>query len=252
MHHHVSQQTFDASHWISHMDPRVKLLSAIALLGMVISCQGLAFPLLVFGLSLALCLSLGISPRILAFRFSEPAFIAATVLVLKLFCAGHLPLFSLHIAGLELVGHRDGLLEGLHIASRIAGGVTILAVVGFSTPFTELMAALSWLKVPQVLIDVALFAWRYLFLLLEDAQVVYNAQRNRLGYVGYRRGLRSFGILAGVLVIKAFDNSQSITTAMVQRGYDGDMPMLLHKPFVTAEVAISLLFVCAMGIVRII
>ena len=250
--HHVSRQTFDPSHWVSHIDPRVKLLSALALLGMVISCRGIAFPLLVSMLSLALCLSLGITAKTLAFRFSEPVFIAVTVLLLKLFCAGQLPLFSLHIAGFELVGHRDGLLEGVHIASRIAGGVTVLAVVGFSTPFTELMAALAWLKVPQVLIDVALFAWRYLFLLMEDAQVVYHAQRNRLGYVGYRRGLCSFGTLAGVLVIKAFDNSQSITTAMVQRGYDGDMPMLLHKPFVRAEVAFSLLFVAAMGILRVI
>lgn len=248
--HHFTRQTFDPSHWISSIDPRVKLLSAMALLGMVISCQGIAFPFLVSLLCLGLCFSLGVSIRTLAFRFSEPVFIAATVLVLKLFCAGNIPLFSLQVAGFELVGHRDGLMEGVHIVSRLAGGVSILAVVGFSTPFTELMAALSWLKVPQVLIDVALFAWRYLFLLLEDAQVVYNAQRNRLGYVGYRRGLRSFGTLAGVLVIKAFDNSQSITTAMVQRGYDGDMPMLLHKPFVTAEVAVSLLFVAGMGIIR--
>jgi cobalt/nickel transport system permease protein len=138
----------------------------------------------------------------------------------------------------------------VRIASRIVGGVSLLAVVGFSTPFTELMAALSWLKVPQVLIDVALFAWRYLFLLMEDAQVVYNAQRNRLGYVGYRRGLSSFGTLAGVLVLKAFDNSQSVTTAMVQRGYDGDMPMLLHKPFKAAEVISALILVLGMGVIR--
>jgi cobalt/nickel transport system permease protein len=250
--HHVSRQPFDPSHWASRVDPRVKLLSALALLGMVISCQGITFPLLVSLLALGLCFSLGIPAKMLALRFSEPVFIAVTVLILKLFCAGNIPLFNLHLGGFELVGHRDGLMEGVHIASRIAGGVTVLAVVGFSTPFTELMAALSWLRVPQVLIDVALFAWRYLFLLLEDAQVVYHAQRNRLGYVGYRRGLSSFGTLAGVLVIKAFDNSQSITTAMVQRGYDGDMPMLLHKPFVTAEVACSLLFVAGMGIIRII
>jgi cobalt/nickel transport system permease protein len=240
----------DPSHPVSRIDPRVKLLSAVALLAMVISCRGIGFPLLVSVLCLGLCLSLGISVRTLAFRFSEPLFIAATVLVLKLFFAGSVPLFSMNIAGFELTGHRDGLLEGVAIASRILGGVSLLAVVGFSTPFTELMAALSWLKVPQVLIDVALFAWRYLFLLLEDAQVVYNAQRNRLGYVGYRRGLSSFGTLAGVLVIKAFDNSQSITTAMVQRGYDGDMPMLFHKPFKAAEVGFALLLTVVMGAVR--
>src|SRR6185369_3140850 len=211
--HHLNRQSFDATHLVSRLDPRVKLLSALALLVMVISCRGIAFPLLVCLLCLALCLSLGVSARTFALRFSEPAFIAVTVVVLKLFCAGQIPLFALHVGGFELVGHRDGLMEGVRIASRIAGGVSLLAVVGFSTPFTELMAALCWLRVPQVLIDVALFAWRYLFLLLEEAQVVYHAQRNRLGYVGYRRGLRSFGTLAGVLVIKAFDNSQSITTS---------------------------------------
>ena len=248
--HHFTRQMHDASHPIGRLDPRVKLLSALAILIMVISCQGIGFPLLVTLLCLGLCLQLGISFRTLAFRFSEPLFIAATVLVLKLFFAGGAPLFSLQLGGWELTGHRDGLLEGVRIASRILGGVSLLAAVGFSTPFTELMAALSWLKVPRVLIEVALFAWRYLFLLLEDAQVVYNAQKNRLGYVGYRRGLGSFGTLAGVLVIKAFDNSQSITTAMVQRGYDGEMPMLLHKPFKAVEVTCALLLVLGIGIVR--
>lgn len=250
--HHFTPQMTNASHPVSRLDPRVKLLTAVALLVMVISCQGLGFPLLIAFLCTGLCLTLRIPMKTLALRFSEPLFIAATVLILKLFFAGSLPLFTLPIFGFELVGYRDGLMEGARIASRIVGGVSLLAVVGFSTPFTELMAALSWLRVPQVLVDVALFAWRYLFLLLEDAQVVYNAQRNRLGYVGYRRGLSSFGTLAGVLVIKAFDNSQSITTAMVQRGYDGDMPMLLHKPFKSAEVLCALLLVLAMTVIRVI
>ena len=248
--HHFRTHICHAAHPASRMDPRVKLASALALLVMVISCRGIAFPLLVALLSLALCLGLGTPLRTLLLRFSEPLFIAATVLLLKMFFSGSEEMFSIGVAGVELAGHRDGLLEGVRIASRILGGVSLLAVVGFSTPFTELMGALSWFRVPRVLIDVALFAWRYLFLLLEDAQVVYNAQKNRLGYVGYRRALSSFGTLAGVLVIKAFDNSQSITTAMVQRGYDGAMPASLHRPFRFAEVACALLFVVAMAALR--
>lgn len=248
--HHLPQQLRGSSHPIAQLDPRVKVLTALALLVMVISCQGLAFPLLVSALSLALCFKLGIAGRTLALRFSEPLFIVATLVVLKLFTTGHVPLFSLHLAGVELVGHRDGLLEGVRIAARMTGGVSLLALVGFSTPFTELVAALSWFKVPHVLIEIALFAWRYLFLLLEDAQVVYNAQRNRLGYAGCRRGLRSFGTLAGVLVIKAFDNSQIITTAMVQRGYDGRMPMLVQKPIRMGEVMSALVIVLGMGVIR--
>jgi cobalt/nickel transport system permease protein len=250
--HHFTRQIHDASHPLSGIDARIKLVTAIALLVMVISCKGIFFPLLVAALSLGLCLSLGVTFKALALRFSEPLFIAATVLLLKVFCTGGVPLFSLQIGPLMLAAHRDGLVDGARIASRILGGVSVLGVVGFSTAFTDLMSALSWLRVPQVLVDIALFAWRYLFLLLEEAQVVYSAQRNRLGYVGYRRGLSSFGTLAGVLVIKAFDNSQSITTAMVQRGYDGQMPMLRHKPLKRSEVACAMLVVVAMGMIRLI
>jgi cobalt/nickel transport system permease protein len=248
--HHLLFSGRGADHPIARADARLKLVCALTLLAMVISSPGRAFPLLVSLLSLGLCLTLGVGPRTLLIRFSEPLFIAATLLLLKLFFSGSIPLFTLHFAGIELVGYRDGLAQGMLIASRVTGAVSVLAAVGFSTEFTELMAAFSWLRVPQLLIDLSLFAWRYLFLLFEDAQVVYLAQRNRLGYAGWRRGLRSLGTLTGVLVIKAFDNSQQITTAMVQRGYDGELPLLRHKPFVTAELCLSCLFLAGMGLVR--
>ena len=245
---HRISQPFTSSHPLTRIDPRVKLLCALALLVMVVSGTGPLFPLTVALLSLGLCLWLKVPLRLLLVRFAEPLFIAATVLVLKTLFSGHDALFTTRLAGLEIVLHRDGLAEGLAIAARIAGAVSVVAAAGFATPFTELMAALSWLRVPRGFIEIALFAWRYLFVLYDDAQVVYAAQKNRLGYAGYRRGLRSFGTLAGALVIKAFDNSQTITTAMVQRGYDGDMPLLRHRPFRAGEVAGALMVVLSLGV----
>ncbi|HLO25629.1 MAG TPA: cobalt ECF transporter T component CbiQ, partial [Geobacteraceae bacterium] len=222
----------------------------LALLVMVISCRGMMFPFLTAGLCLGFCLAIGVRLRVLAIRFAEPLAVALMVLLLKTLFSGHEPLFSFNLFGVGVAGHRDGLMEGLLIASRVTGAVSVIALAGFATPFTELMAALAWFRAPKGFIDVALFAWRYLFVLLDDAQVVYAAQRNRLGYAGYRRGLRSFGTLAGALVIKAFDNSQTITTAMVQRGYDGTMPLLKHKPFRIAEVLVSSTFLICMGLIR--
>ncbi|HEY6872025.1 MAG TPA: cobalt ECF transporter T component CbiQ [Geobacteraceae bacterium] len=247
--HHFADHRHCADALLVRLDARVKLVSTLALLAMVISSRGFAFPLLTGGLSLALCLVLGVRPRVLAVRFAEPFFIAAMVFILKLLFTGHAPLFAFTLFGVDVVGHREGLWEGGLIASRICGAVSLVALLGFSTPFTDLMGALAWLKVPRGFIEVALFAWRYLFVLLDDAQVVYAAQKNRLGYAGWRRGLRSFGTLAGALVIKAFDSSQTVTTAMVQRGYDGTMPMLRHKPFRFGEVALSLTFIVCMGII---
>jgi cobalt/nickel transport system permease protein len=236
-------------HPLVRLDARLKLLAALALLLMVISSGGLAFPLLVAALGCGLCLTLGVRPRLLLLRFAEPLFLALVVLLLKTFFSGQTVLWSGSFLGIEVVCHGDGLREGLRIAGRIMGAVAVVAAAGFATPFTELLAALAWLRVPRGLVEVTLFAWRYLFVLADDAQVIHAAQRNRLGYVGWRRSFRSLGSLAGALVVKAFDVSQAMTVAMVQRGYDGTLPLLAHKPFRGVEVMLSVLVVAVMVVV---
>ncbi|MDI6744009.1 MAG: cobalt ECF transporter T component CbiQ [Thermodesulfovibrionales bacterium] len=245
---------FKKDNVIARIDARVKLLVALVLLAMVLSYKGFVFPLLILGISLALCIWIRVPLRVFLMRFSEPVFIASVIVVLKLLFAGDDVFFSFslptaHFPLLTLTGHRDGVMEGLQIASRILGAVAIVAVMGFSTPFTEFVSALSWMKAPKGFIEILMFAYRYIFVFMEDAMVVYNAQKNRLGYTSIRRGLSSFGTLAGSLILKAFENSQHITTAMIQRGYDGNVPLLKHKPFSAAEIVVSILIVTAMGFV---
>lgn len=234
-------------HALSRIDARVKILVALALLAMVLSYRGFFFPAATAALCLSFCVMIGVPVRVFLLRFSEPLFIAAVILFLKFFFSGTEALFSVRLIGIQVTGHGDGLVEGLLIASRIIGAVSIVALVGFSTPFTEFLAGLSWLRVPKGFIEILMFAYRYIFVLLDDAQVIYNAQKNRLGYSTMRRGLSSFGVLAGSLTLKAFDHSHTTTVAMVQRGYDGNMPLLRHKSFRMPEVAASVVFVAFMG-----
>lgn len=240
---------FKKEHALARVDARVKILVALAVLGMVLSHRGIVFPLVVAALCISACIRLRIPLRVFLLRFSEPLFIVSVVLVLKFFFGGKDELFSVSVMGLKISGYRDGLMEGLIIASRIAGAVSIVALLGFSTPFAEFMAGLSWLRVPRGLIEISLFAYRYIFVLLEDAMVIYNAQKNRLGYSSVRRGLSSFGVLSGSLILKAFDHSQNTTLAMVQRGYDGNMPTLRHRPFVLSEIMLSALCIIVLGLI---
>lgn len=235
-------------HVLSRVDARIKILVALVLLAMVLSYRGFVFPAVTAVLCLFLCMTIRVPLRVFVLRFAEPLFIAAVVLILKFFFSGKETLFSLHVLGFDIAGHRDGLAEGLLICCRIIGAVSVVALAGFSTPFTEFMAGLSWLRVPKGFIEILMFAYRYIFVLLDDANVIYSAQKNRLGYSTMRRGLSSFGVLAGSLTLKAFDHSHNTTVAMVQRGYDGNMPLLKHKSFKPYEVAVSILFVVGMGL----
>jgi cobalt/nickel transport system permease protein len=240
---------FRREHGLSGIDARVKLVSTLLLLGLVLSYAGFLFPLVVLGCCLAGCIYIRVSLKVFLLRFSEPLFIIIMLLFLKIFFTGKNPLFLIDIAGLQIVGYSDGLKEGLLIACRILGAVSLVALLGFSTPFNDIVSALSWLRMPRGLVEILMFAYRYIFLLLEDAMVIYNAQKNRLGYSSIRRGLNSFGILAGSLILKAFESSQSTATAMMQRGYDGNMPTLAQKPFRPVEIVTSVIIIVIMGLV---
>ncbi len=234
--------------WLTRIDARVKILSAVAVLALVLSYRGFAFPLVVTAACVSLTIGMGIRPRLLLLRYAEPLFLAVVIVLLKLFFSGHTALFSLPVPGGTVTGHSDGLLEGLQIATRIISAASLMALFGFSTPFADFMAGLSWLRAPKGFVEILLFAYRAVFVLFDDAVVIYQAQKNRLGYSTLRRGLSSFGALAGSLTIKAFDQSQSTTVAMMQRGYDGTLPMLKHKPFRRREVALSMAFLAGLGL----
>jgi cobalt/nickel transport system permease protein len=245
---HIFTEHFKKDHLLARADARVKILLGLAVLIMVLTYKGFLFPVVTAGLCLGICISLKVPARVILFRFSEPLFLAGVVIILKVLFAGKEMLFSVNFFGLDIIFHRDGLVQGLLIATRIIGAVSVVAAVGFSTPFTEFLAGLSWLRLPRGFIEILMFAYRYIFVLLDDATVIYSAQKNRLGYSTIRRGLSSFGVLAGSLTLKAFDNSQATAVAMVQRGYDGNMPLLNQRSFRLSEVVLSALFLTGMGL----
>jgi cobalt/nickel transport system permease protein len=243
----IFSEHFTNDHFLSKIDVRAKLIVVIALLIMVLSYKGIMFPLLIAASCFLLCVKMRIPARVLFLRIAEPLFLAGMVLLLKLLFTGHEVFFTASLFGLKISGHRDGLIQGLTIASRIIGGVSIVMAFGFATPFTELLSGLSWLRMPKQFVEIMMFAYRYIFIFLEDGMTIYNAQKNRLGYAGMRRGMRSFGTLAGSLVIRGFDQSQKTSEAMIQRGYTGDMPVLKCSPLRFGELAVAAVFIIFAG-----
>jgi len=238
----------NSDHWLTRIDGRVKLVVAIVLLVMVLSYRGLSFQVLTTALCLFLCARMHVAWRVVLLRFSEPLFIVLILLLLKTFFTGGESLFATEIMGVRIAASQAGLAEGVAIAGRIIAAISVMTVLVFATPFAELLAALSWLRIPRAFIEVLMYAYRYIFVLIEDAGVIYDAQKNRLGYTNLPRRFNSLGILVGSLILKAFEHSQNITVAMVQRGYDGRLPLLDQAPFRKAEIASSLLFVMVMGV----
>jgi len=244
----ILSEYLQTSHWLSKVDSRLKLGVALSILILVLTHDGFVFPWLITAAALVLLFQMRIPFKAYLLRLLEPIFIILMLVLLKTFFTGREVLFSFPLGGWTLAAHRDGLLEGLRLGSRIIGAVSIVAILSFCTSFTQFVAGLSWFRVPKSLIEILMFAYRYIFVLLDEAQVIYQAQKTRFGYARLARGFQSFGTLTGSLILRVFEHSQNVSVSMVQRGYDGHLPLMKHRSFKTGEILASLGWVALCGI----
>ncbi len=243
--HEIAPDKINRLHGVS---ARVKLPATVSMLVLVLLSGSIVFPVSVALLCLAGAIWNEVPLKQYIRRFSEPAFIASVIFILKAFSPGEDVLLTLPIFGWKLMITSQGLLEGTLIGTRVLASVSLLILLGLTTPFTKLLSALSWLKVPKTFVDILMLAYRYIFVLMDDAQVIYKSQKNRLGYAGLLRGLRSFGTLTGSVMLRALDQSITTTTAMVQRGYTGSFHYQQDNKIQIHEVAWAVLSVVIISI----
>ena len=139
--------------------------------------------------------------------------------------------------------------------------VTAAALLTATTPFPEVIRALRSVGVPAVLVSIVAFMYRYVFVLVDEAQRLLRARAARSAGVGAGTGgtvawrARVTGGMAGSLFIRSYERSERIYDAMVARGYDGDVRTLrsptLRRTDVMVGVVVGAALVAALALGRI-
>ena len=80
------------------------------------------------------------------------------------------------------------------VMARALGAVGCLYFLSLSTPVPELLDALRRARVPEVVGDLAVLIYRYIFILFATFRSMRDAAASRLGYAGPVRSLRTTGI----------------------------------------------------------
>ena len=206
---------------LARVDPRTKLIVALAVLAAVIFSPTPAIPLAVFILCVASTVAMGVPPRLVALRLTAPLGIASVLMVLQSVFTGSTTMWRL----LGIVVTREGFHTGLVMSSRVVGGMSVMLLLSSVTPAHKIFLALRAMGLSKSWVEIAMLMYRYIFVLLDLTADVTDAQRVRLGYSGVRRGLSSAGVVAGVVVLRAVDQAVRTNEAMRARGYKGDIPM---------------------------
>lgn len=219
--HVVMDHFAQRNNWLTNIEVRVKLFYICAGLVLNILSHDITVPLAFFVTSLLLLMTVRVSFLTLGLRMMMPFVFGIFILVIMGLHKGETVVWSGSFLGYELVFKREGLYAGFVLFTKVAGGVMLLLLLSFTTTITKICMAARWMKIPETLIEVLSFVYRYLFLLIEETETMMSSQRSRLGYVSWFKTIKSFGCLGGTLIIRSITRAESAHIAMVSRGYDG-------------------------------
>jgi cobalt/nickel transport system permease protein len=123
----------------------------------------------------------------------------------------------------------QGLRAALYLIMRAETAATFSVLLVLCTPWSNLLKALRVLRLPIVLVVILGMTYRYIFLLLQNAQDMLRSRKSRMvGRLDGREQRRAATASAGVLMSKTLQLSGDVYLAMRSRGFQGEV-YVLHE-----------------------
>jgi cobalt/nickel transport system permease protein len=252
VHIHLTDQYRQRESIAHRLDPRAKILVALALI--------LAVALTPAGAYIAyVALYLFLLSSVLLARIDLPYVIKRSFIAIPFALAAVTLPFTVpgeSLATLPILGGVTISVEGTvrFVSILIKSWVSVQAAILLVsiTPFPDLLWGLRALHVPATLVAIVSFAYRYLFVLSDEALRLIQARAARSAAIAGRRSGGSLiwrgkvtGRMVGGLMLRSMERSERIYNAMLARGYQGQM-RILNRPHMRPGDYLALAFSIAL------
>ncbi|BAF59836.1 ABC-type cobalt transport system, permease component CbiQ and related transporters [Pelotomaculum thermopropionicum SI] len=137
------------------------------------------------------------------------------------------PVFELKAGFIALTASDEGVKRAGTLFIRVFSAVLALSILTATTGFRALMDAFRQLRVPPVLVALIEFTVRYMFVLADELQRMRTARAARCfdggGSLVNRHVIKTIGQLVGVLFVRSWERGERVYSAMLARGYSGQV-----------------------------
>lgn len=218
---------------VHRLDARVKLpLALVFILVTALTPHGAwAVYLLLWAILLAAVIlsELGISLVLKRALLALPFMLAALPV---LFTLKGTPMATFTIGSFNLSLTNSGLERFASIALKSWISVQCAVLLAASTQITDLLKAMRTIRIPRLLVAIIGLMYRYLYVMVAEVQRLLTARNSRSGE-SEQPGLKPGGSvrwraavtggMAGNLLLRSFERSDRVYSAMLARGYDGEV-----------------------------
>jgi cobalt/nickel transport system permease protein len=215
----------EGTSFFHRLDPRVKFISLMPYVIVVALMQDPVFPAIALLFSFLMIVIARINMKKLMNRLAA---VNIFILLLWVFLPFGFPGEAVLRIG-ALTASREGIIFALAVTLK-ANAIVLatIAILGTSEVFS-LAHALVHLKVPNKLVYLFFFFYRYISVLHEE----YTTLRRAISVRAFRaksnlHTYKTYAYLVGMLIVRSYDHSQRIYNAMLCRGFTGRFPIITH------------------------
>jgi cobalt/nickel transport system permease protein len=175
--------------------------------------------------------ALGLVVAVVLLPVSQPIFLAAFAIFLVAvavlsrvpwrFLAMRVLLLEPFVLGVALLAlfQPGGWRMFLFLVGKCTVCLTVMVLLSNTTPFAELLRVLKRWRMPALLVTTLSLMYRYVFVLVDEAQRMGRARTSRTFTPGRSRAWRTISTVVSQLFVRSSERAERIYVAMCARGW---------------------------------
>lgn len=101
-------------------------------------------------------------------------------------------------------------------------GISASFFLSLTTPLIDIIKVFKTIKVPNVMIELLVLIYRFIFIFLEESRAIYHSQEIRFGYISFKKSIESIALLLRSLLLRVFLRYEYMTISLDCRLYNGE------------------------------
>lgn len=130
-------------------------------------------------------------------------------------------IFSLNIFWIYIGITKFAIQSSIKIIFRSMSCITSIYFLMLTTSFNQLIILFKKLNIPQVLIELMVLIYRFIFIFIEEANEIYKSQQLKFGYINLKTSYSSMALLIKTLFFRMMKKYEDMSVILDIKLYDG-------------------------------
>lgn len=130
-------------------------------------------------------------------------------------------LYSINIGSLYIGVSNESIISSTRLFFRALSCLTCIYFIMLTIPFNQLIFIFKKLHLPDVVLEISMLMYRFIFIFMEEVTDIRKSQELRFGYINLKNGYNSFGLLVNMLFKRMMIRYDEMSIALDMKLYDG-------------------------------